>query len=69
MEIQRLLPHADRRPQTASDVQVTKDLVPVIYHDFLLSETGADVGVHAVTFEQVRSPGWASPAAWTCSPS
>ena len=34
------------------DVQVTKDLVPVIYHDFLVSETGADVPVHSLTLEQ-----------------
>jgi glycerophosphodiester phosphodiesterase len=34
------------------DVQMTKDLVPVIYHDFLVSETGADVPVHTLTLEQ-----------------
>ncbi|KAI1270196.1 Glycerophosphoryl diester phosphodiesterase family-domain-containing protein [Xylariaceae sp. FL1019] len=38
------------------DVQVTRDLVPVIYHDFLLSEIGADVGVHSVTYEQFMVP-------------
>ena len=34
------------------DVQLTKDHVPVIYHDFLVSETGADVPVHSLTLEQ-----------------
>ncbi|WPH04590.1 glycerophosphodiester phosphodiesterase gde1 [Acrodontium crateriforme] len=34
------------------DVQITKDHVPVIYHDFLVSETGADVPVHTLTLEQ-----------------
>lgn len=34
------------------DVQLTKDLVPVIYHDFLVSETGIDAPVHALTLEQ-----------------
>ncbi|KAK4494744.1 hypothetical protein PRZ48_014100 [Zasmidium cellare] len=34
------------------DVQMTKDMVPVIYHDFLVSETGADVPVHTLTLEQ-----------------
>ena len=35
------------------DVQLTKDHVPVIYHDFLVSETGIDAPVHALTLEQV----------------
>lgn len=35
------------------DVQVTKDLVPVIYHDFLVSETGTDAPVHTLTYRQV----------------
>lgn len=34
------------------DVQLTKDLVPVIYHDFLVSETGLDAPVHTMTVEQ-----------------
>ncbi|EMC98041.1 hypothetical protein BAUCODRAFT_32047 [Baudoinia panamericana UAMH 10762] len=34
------------------DVQVTKDLIPVIYHDFLLSETGTDAPIHTVSYEQ-----------------
>ena len=37
------------------DVQMTKDHVPVIYHDFLVSETGADVPVHTLTLEQFLS--------------
>jgi glycerophosphoryl diester phosphodiesterase len=35
------------------DVQLTKDHVPVIYHDFLVSETGVDAPVHTLTLEQV----------------
>lgn len=38
------------------DVQLTKDHVPVIYHDFLVGETGIDAPVHTLTLEQV---GWA----------
>lgn len=34
------------------DVQLTKDHVPVIYHDFLVSETGFDAPVHMLTMEQ-----------------
>jgi glycerophosphodiester phosphodiesterase len=34
------------------DVQLTKDHVPVIYHDFLVSETGIDAPVHLLTLEQ-----------------
>lgn len=34
------------------DVQLTKDHVPVIYHDFLVSETGIDAPVHNLTLEQ-----------------
>lgn len=34
------------------DVQLTKDHVPVIYHDFLVSETGIDAPVHTLTFDQ-----------------
>ncbi|OAL50826.1 GDPD-domain-containing protein [Pyrenochaeta sp. DS3sAY3a] len=34
------------------DVQLTKDLVPVIYHDFLVSETGIDAPVHTLTLKQ-----------------
>lgn len=35
------------------DVQVTKDLVPVIYHDFLVSETGTDAPVHTLSYSQM----------------
>lgn len=35
------------------DVQLTKDHVPVIYHDFLVGETGIDAPVHALTLNQV----------------
>lgn len=34
------------------DVQLTKDHVPVIYHDFIVSETGLDIPMHHLTLEQ-----------------
>ncbi|CCH44668.1 glycerophosphocholine phosphodiesterase,putative [Wickerhamomyces ciferrii] len=34
------------------DVQLTKDNVPVIYHDFLVAESGADIPMHELTLEQ-----------------
>ncbi|KAH6673062.1 putative glycerophosphocholine phosphodiesterase Gde1 [Halenospora varia] len=34
------------------DVQLTRDHVPVIYHDFLLSESGADLAPHQLSFDQ-----------------
>ncbi|KAL5341604.1 Glycerophosphoryl diester phosphodiesterase family-domain-containing protein [Aspergillus crustosus] len=34
------------------DIQLTKDHIPVIYHDFLVSETGIDAPVHILTLEQ-----------------
>lgn len=34
------------------DVQVTRDLHPVAFHDFSLSESGTDVAVHDVTLDQ-----------------
>lgn len=36
------------------DVQLTKDLIPVVYHDFLISETGTDSTVQTVTYEQFK---------------
>jgi glycerophosphodiester phosphodiesterase len=33
-------------------VQLTKDLVPVIYHDWTLTESGFDIPINAVTAEQ-----------------
>ncbi|OXV07336.1 hypothetical protein Egran_04899, partial [Elaphomyces granulatus] len=35
------------------DVQVTKDNVPIIYHDFLVSETGTDATMDTLTYGQV----------------
>ena len=35
------------------DVQLTKDNVPIIYHDFFMSETGIDVPLHNLNLEQV----------------
>lgn len=34
------------------DVQLTKDYVPVVYHDYLVSETGIDIPTQAITLEQ-----------------
>ncbi|EMR11148.1 hypothetical protein PNEG_00744 [Pneumocystis murina B123] len=34
------------------DVQLTKDYIPIIYHDFLVSETGIDIPVHNLTLQQ-----------------
>ncbi|SCU94647.1 LANO_0E07514g1_1 [Lachancea nothofagi CBS 11611] len=34
------------------DVQLTKDNVPVIYHDFLVAESGVDIPMHELTLEQ-----------------
>ena len=34
------------------DVQLTKDNVPVIYHDFLVGDSGFDIPMHAMTLEQ-----------------
>jgi len=35
------------------DVQLTKDHIPVVYHDFLVSETGIESPMHTITHEQV----------------
>ncbi|WBW70913.1 glycerophosphoryl diester phosphodiesterase Gde1 [Schizosaccharomyces osmophilus] len=37
------------------DVQLTKDKVPVVYHDFAVNETGTDAQVHSLTLEQFLS--------------
>lgn len=34
------------------DVQLTKDHVPVVYHDFLVAESGIDIPMHNLTLEQ-----------------
>ncbi|CAG9990204.1 unnamed protein product [Clonostachys byssicola] len=34
------------------DVQLTKDHVPVIYHDFLVAEKGSDAPMHTLTYKQ-----------------
>ena len=38
---------------TSEDVQLTKDSVPIIYHDYLMSETGIDAPLHSLSLEQV----------------
>ena len=39
------------------DVQITKDKIPVIYHDWILSETGLNIAVNSVTTEEFKSLG------------
>ncbi|KAK4447294.1 putative glycerophosphodiester phosphodiesterase [Podospora aff. communis PSN243] len=34
------------------DIQLTRDLKPVVFHDFSLSESGTDVPIHDVTLDQ-----------------
>ncbi|KAJ5577125.1 hypothetical protein N7535_004051 [Penicillium sp. DV-2018c] len=34
------------------DVQLTRDLAPVVYHDFSLSESGTDIPIHDLSSEQ-----------------
>lgn len=34
------------------DVQLTKDMVPVVYHDFTVAELGVDIPMNALTLEQ-----------------
>lgn len=34
------------------DVQLTKDYIPVIFHDFVAMEIGGDVPLHTLTFDQ-----------------
>lgn len=34
------------------DVQLTKDFVPVVYHDFTVAESGVDIPMHNLTVEQ-----------------
>ena len=38
---------------TNQDVQITKDNVPIVYHDFLMSETGIDAPLYNLNLEQV----------------
>ncbi|KAE8342246.1 hypothetical protein BDV24DRAFT_130587 [Aspergillus arachidicola] len=51
------------------DVQLTKDHVPVIYHDFLVSETGIDAPVHTLTLEQFLQLGDSGSSRRSGSPS
>ena len=36
------------------DVQLTKDYRPIIYHDFHVKETGGDIPIHGLTFDQFQ---------------
>jgi glycerophosphodiester phosphodiesterase len=35
-----------------ADVQVTRDLEPVIYHNFSVSESGTEIPIHDMTLDQ-----------------
>lgn len=35
------------------DVQLTKDKIPVIYHDFVVSQSGFDIPMHDITLQQL----------------
>ncbi|KAG0363032.1 Glycerophosphoryl diester phosphodiesterase family-domain-containing protein [Gamsiella multidivaricata] len=37
------------------DVQMTKDMVPVLYHDWTVTETGLDIPVSSITLEQFQN--------------
>ncbi|KAI1846843.1 hypothetical protein JX266_007064 [Neoarthrinium moseri] len=43
------------RSRSHRDVQITRDRVPVIYHDWHVSETGLDIPIHAMTLQQWMS--------------
>lgn len=37
------------------DVQLTKDNIPVIYHDFLVGDSGFDIPMHTMTLDQLMN--------------
>lgn len=37
-----------------TDVQMTKDMVPVLYHDWTVTETGLDIPVSSITLDQFQ---------------
>lgn len=43
------------------DVQLTKDIVPVIYHDFVIKDSGADTPVGMLTKDQVIYSPYSNP--------
>ncbi|KAL9084862.1 MAG: hypothetical protein Q9159_004983 [Coniocarpon cinnabarinum] len=38
--------------KTAGDVQLTKDSIPIIYHDFLIKDTGTETPINTLTRDQ-----------------
>ncbi|ANB15100.1 Gde1p [Sugiyamaella lignohabitans] len=50
------------------DVQLTKDHIPVIYHDFLVGETGIDIPMHSLTLDQFLDAARPTVAPTTVSP-
>ncbi|KAF2755707.1 GDPD-domain-containing protein [Pseudovirgaria hyperparasitica] len=46
------IPKHDRTGQTNTYVQVTRDLVPILMHNYALSESGTDIPVHELTLDQ-----------------
>lgn len=42
---------------SAADVQLTRDLEPVIYHDFSFNGSGADIPIHDITLAEYKRAG------------
>ncbi|KAE8149463.1 ankyrin repeat-containing protein [Aspergillus avenaceus] len=50
--VESFLSAAKQGATIVEDVQLTRDLVPIIYHDFSLSESGTDIPIHDLSFQQ-----------------
>lgn len=53
-QIGKLVLHDTDREANFVDEQLTKDHIPVIYHDFLVPETRIDTPMYTITHDQVR---------------
>ncbi|KAI1279211.1 Glycerophosphoryl diester phosphodiesterase family-domain-containing protein [Xylaria sp. FL0933] len=52
--VESFLAAANSGASFVEDVQMTRDLEPIIYHNFSLSETGTDVPINEITIDQYR---------------
>ncbi|KAI0818132.1 Glycerophosphoryl diester phosphodiesterase family-domain-containing protein [Xylaria sp. FL0064] len=52
--VESFLAAANSGASFVEDVQITRDLEPIIYHNFSLSETGTDVPINEITIDQYR---------------